>query len=111
MLDERNVGMNGLPTFTSNSPMLPWYRSLMGDDTCSGIYLNASRFSNKEICRILNAYPEVDFAIYDANYREVALCGHDMPNRTSPFSEMTRRRKYGRCQQGVARGVRFADTA
>ena len=68
MLDERNVGMNGLPLFTPNSPKLPWYRCLMGDDTCGGIYLNASRFSNKEICRILNAYPEIDFAILNEDY-------------------------------------------
>ena len=88
ILRERNVGMDGLPNFTPNNPTIPWYRCRMGDDTCGGIYLNASRFSNKEICRILNAYPEVDFAILDANYREVVpVRGHDMPDRTSPFSK------------------------
>jgi hypothetical protein len=87
MLNERNVDMNGLPTFTPNNPAIPWYRHLMGDKTCGGVWLNAAKFSNKEICRILNAYPEVDFAIVDANYQEVAPGGHDVPNRTSPFSE------------------------
>jgi hypothetical protein len=87
MLKEQNLGMDGLPTFTPNKPTLPWYRYLMGDETCGGIYLNTSRFSNKEICRILNAYPEIDFAIVDGNYREIAPGGHGVPNRTAPFSE------------------------
>lgn len=87
MLKDRNAGMDGLPMFSGNYPTITWYRRLMGDDTCGNIYLNASKLSNKEIRRILNAYPEVDFAILDANYREVAHGGHSVPNRTAPFSK------------------------
>ena len=86
LLRERNIGMDGLPTFTRNDPTLPWYRLAMGDDTIGGIYLNSSEFSNSEICRILNVYPEVDFAILDATGQEVAPGGHDVPHRTAPFA-------------------------
>ncbi len=87
MLKDRNTRMEGLPRFNGNYPEIPWYRRLMGDDTGGNAYLDASKFSNKEICRILNAYPEVDFLILDANYREVAPGGHSVPNRTAPFSK------------------------
>jgi hypothetical protein len=66
MLEQRNTGMDGLPSFTPNAQVLPWDRVMMGDETIGGIYLNTRAFSNEEICRILNAYSEVDFALLDA---------------------------------------------
>jgi hypothetical protein len=59
---------------------------MMGDETIGGIYLNTSVFSTAEICRILNAYPEVDFALLDATYKQVGPGGHDVSNRTAPFA-------------------------
>jgi hypothetical protein len=64
MLQERNLGLDGLPNFVpyDELPSIPWYRELLGDSTTAGIYLDHNAFSADEIHRIKNAYPEITFA-------------------------------------------------
>jgi len=65
MLKERNLGLDGLPGFVpfDQVPHLPWYRTLLGDSTTAGIYLNGKAFSEDELHRIATAYPEIKFAV------------------------------------------------
>jgi hypothetical protein len=67
MLKERNLGVNGLPTFVppDQEPSVPWYRKRLGDSTTAGVYLNSNAFSPSEIQNIKDVYPEIIFQIVD----------------------------------------------
>jgi len=72
MLRARNLGLNGLQNFVplDQWPHVPWYRTMLGDDTWRGIYLDRNAFSAEEIRRIKDTFPEIKFLIaQDVGFR------------------------------------------
>jgi hypothetical protein len=64
-LHQRNRGLSGLPNFVPEDkwPVLPWYRTLLGDTTWPGIFLDRNAFTDDEIAEFKQAFPEIRFAI------------------------------------------------
>ena len=72
ILNQRNRGLSGLPNFVPPDqwPVLPWYRTLLGDTTTPGIYLDRNAFSDDEIQQFKEAFPEIRFVIaQEAGFR------------------------------------------
>jgi hypothetical protein len=57
--------LSGLPDFVplDEYPVLPWYRSILGDTTWPGLYLDRNAFSDDEIQEFREAFPEIKFVI------------------------------------------------
>lgn len=65
VLNQRNRGLSGLPNFVPRDewPVLPWYRTMLGDTTTPGIFLDRDAFSDDEIEQFREAFPEIKFVI------------------------------------------------